>query len=228
METGRRWRRCCSRPSTSPAAFRCHLAALFQAGRRRAASGRAAPRGVIAMNYEISHRTSYRYQSAVTQSQHLIHLAPRIITRQTLGRHVLPVEPTPSWRREFTDYFGNPAAVLGIEDEHQEPRSLFCMPAPRSKSRHGARSRSTGAGLGGCGSFARCEGQWPRSGSDPVRALGRDCNWPGSLRLCVRQSFVPGRTVLAVAWDLDSSCRIFDEFTFDSEATDVSCRFRKC
>ncbi|MFV0297403.1 MAG: transglutaminase N-terminal domain-containing protein, partial [Hyphomicrobiaceae bacterium] len=70
------------------------------------------------MIFEISHRTGYRYQSRVTQSQHLVHLAPRIADRQNVVRHNIIVEPAPTWRSDFVDYFGNPASIVEIDNEH--------------------------------------------------------------------------------------------------------------
>lgn len=170
------------------------------------------------MNYEISHRTSYRYQSTVTQSQHLIHLAPRPVVRQTVSRHVLLVEPTPSWRREFTDYFGNPAAVLGIENEHQElvlhaRTTIEVVPRGEIELERGLRWEDAvrlHASQGNGRDLEAIQYALPSSAT----ATSPD------IIDYARPSFVPGRTVLAAAWDL--TCRIFDEFTFDSEATDVS------
>ena len=170
------------------------------------------------MNYEISHRTAYRYQSAVTQSQHLIHLAPRSVPRQVVGRHVLLVEPTPSWRREFTDYFGNPAAVLGIEDEHQElvlhaRTNVEVTPRGEVELQRGLTWEDAVRLPASRGNALDLEAiQYAL----PSRATATSPD----IVAYARPSFERGRTVLAVAWDL--TCRIFDEFTFDSEATDVS------
>jgi transglutaminase-like putative cysteine protease len=170
------------------------------------------------MIYEISHRTSYRYQSTVTQSQHLIHLAPRAVARQTVGRHVLLVEPTPSWRHEFTDYFGNPSAVLGIDDEHHElvlharttievtPRGEVEL--LRGMAWEDAVRLHTAQGNGLDLEAIQYALPSPATPTSP------------DIVEYARPSFARGRSVLSAAWDLNS--RIFDEFTFDSEATDVS------
>ncbi len=72
------------------------------------------------MIYEIGHRTAYRYSAPVTQSQHLIHLAPRPMPRQTMHRHSLLIDPAPNSRTDRTDAFGNPVSILEIDDEHAE------------------------------------------------------------------------------------------------------------
>src|SRR5215217_2379307 len=72
------------------------------------------------MIYEISHRTAYRYDAPVTQSQHVVHLAPRSVNRQTVRHHSLLIEPAPSTRTDVVDYFGNPYSILSIDEEHSE------------------------------------------------------------------------------------------------------------
>jgi len=170
------------------------------------------------MLYEVSHRTLYRYQSTVTQSQHLIHLAPRAIDRQTVQRHVLLIEPSPTWRHDFIDYFGNPATVLGIDAEHRD----LVMHA---RSTISIEPRDEIDLLGGVGWEETVQHLTSLHNDidldvvqyalpSPATASGNDIidyAWP---------SFEPGRPVLGVAWDL--TCRIFDDFTFDSQATDVS------
>lgn len=170
------------------------------------------------MIYEISHRTSYRYESTVTQSQHLIHLAPRVVERQSVGRHVLLVEPTPSWRHEFTDYFGNPAAVLGIDDEHHElvlhARTTVEV-APR-----GEIELARGMAWEDVVRLHATQGNGHDLDAIQYALPSQATLSSPDIVEYARPSFEAGRTALAVAWDL--TCRIFDEFTFDSEATDVS------
>jgi transglutaminase-like putative cysteine protease len=86
------------------------------------------------MNFNISHRTSYRDATPVTQSQHVVHLTPRKLPRQTVSRHSLLIEPAPASRFDRTDYFGNPTSILIIEEEHRElvvlSRSSVMVEAP--------------------------------------------------------------------------------------------------
>lgn len=170
------------------------------------------------MIYEVSHRTSYRYESTVTQSQHLIHLAPRASARQVVQRHMLLIEPTPTWRNDFTDYFGNPASVLGIDNEHSElvmharstvevtPRGDVDVETGLAWDAVGARTASANNEIDlDVAQYALPSPATPSS--DAVLAFARP-------------SFTTGRPILSVAWDLTS--RIFRDFAFDSFATDVS------
>src|SRR5262245_16717038 len=72
------------------------------------------------MIYEISHRTAYKYEVPVTQSQHVVHLAPREMECQTVRNHSLLIEPAPTARTDLADYFGNPVSILSINEEHSE------------------------------------------------------------------------------------------------------------
>src|SRR5262249_50035330 len=72
------------------------------------------------MNFEISHRTFYRYSAPVSQSHHLLHLAPRPHARQAVLRHSLLIDPAPSSKTDLIDDFGNPASIITIEQDHTE------------------------------------------------------------------------------------------------------------
>jgi transglutaminase-like putative cysteine protease len=170
------------------------------------------------MLYEVSHRTQYRYESTVTQSQHLIHLAPRLAERQTVVRHSLIIEPAPTWRQDLTDYFGNPVSVLGIDAEHHEmvmhARSLVRVERP------GKPDISVGIGWE----------QFRQRLAGPTNGLDLDVvqySLPSPATMTssdviayASPSFQPGKSILAAAWDLTS--RIFKDFTFDGQATDVT------
>jgi transglutaminase-like putative cysteine protease len=70
------------------------------------------------MNFEISHRTIYRYSAPVAQSYHLLHLTPRSHSRQTVLRHSLLIDPAPAAKTELVDDFGNPSSIITIEQDH--------------------------------------------------------------------------------------------------------------
>lgn len=72
------------------------------------------------MNFEISHRTIYRYSAPVSQSYHLLHLEPRPHSHQTVLRHSLLIDPAPASKTDFVDDFGNPASIITIERDHTE------------------------------------------------------------------------------------------------------------
>lgn len=170
------------------------------------------------MIYEISHRTAYRYQTPVTQSQHLIHLAPRSFEHQVVHRHSLLVEPAPNSRSDSQDYFANPVSILEIDEEHVE----FIMHA-RSVVEVKPR-RPVVVETGMPWEQLRTAIMLPRNGID-LDAAQYAVPSPFTTTSkpvidYVRPSFVKDRPALAAAWDL--TCRIFDDFKFDASATDVS------
>ncbi len=170
------------------------------------------------MKFEVSHRTSYQYRAPVAQSHHLIHLKPRDSGGQTVIRHSLLIEPAPVSSAEIVDSFGNTATLLRIEDEHTEfivhARSTIetkaASPPDISRSPSwenvAASSRQAGGHIDvGVRQFV-C-----RSRHAPVvYEIGRFS----------QASFKPGRPVLEGAMHLTR--RIFEEFTFDPKATDIS------
>ena len=87
------------------------------------------------MNFEISHRTIYRYSAPVSQSHHLLHLTPRSHLRQTVLRHSLIIDPAPASKTELMDDFGNPASIITIEQDHTKleihSRAQVDVQAPR-------------------------------------------------------------------------------------------------
>lgn len=170
------------------------------------------------MKLDVSHRTFYRYSAPVVQSQHLIHLSPRTTERQVIRHHSLMIEPAPASRYDGVDAFGNHMAILDIELPHKEfvlhARTQVETTAPPDID------------------FARTT-PWdrldnvltPASGAAVIDVVQYRCVsrlTTGSLGIAeyAAQSFAPGRAVLDGALDL--TLRIFDEFIFDSTATDVS------
>jgi transglutaminase-like putative cysteine protease len=172
------------------------------------------------MMYEVSHRTAYRYDAPVTQSQHLLHLAPRKSDRQTVRHHSLLIEPAPTARTDFTDCFGNPASVLGISEEHSE----LVIHARSTVEIRKREPIDVEQGTPWEQILPLLNERRPRDKSDlaaidyampsPETRTARD------VADYAKPSFPEGRPVLAAAWSLTS--RIFTDFKFDRTATDVS------
>lgn len=170
------------------------------------------------MIFEISHKTIYSYAATVAQSHHLIHLAPRPHPRQRIGRHTIIVEPAPASRTDYTDPFGNPSSILTIEQDHTEflihSRSQIEVIAPQpvrlsetSPWEHVAAALGQGAG--------------PHD-LDIVQYISasRYARLSSAVVAFAAPSFTPGRPVLDAVMDL--TARIYDHFTYDGSATDLS------
>ncbi len=170
------------------------------------------------MNYEVSHRTLYRYETPVVHSNQRLHLTPRPVADQTIISHALLIEPAPTMRRDSIDTFGNPIVTLEIDREHstftvQATSRISVTPRPRVDLSRSMPWQDVANML--------------RSGPAP---LDLDVvQYACSSRLTTPtlavadfalESFTPGRPVLEAAFHL--SRRIFSDFRFDPTATDVS------
>ncbi len=170
------------------------------------------------MRYDITHSTTYSYLHPVAQSYHIVHLQPRVTPRQMLIHHSLLIDPAPIGRTEITDYFGNQAVLLRIEDQHVSfgvhARSTVDVGLAAQPDFEASSPWEMVAGLG------RVAGQ----GFDPAvlqfSCPSRQTPISRDLQAFAEQSFPKGRPVLAGAMALTT--RIFNDFIFDPAATDVS------
>jgi transglutaminase-like putative cysteine protease len=170
------------------------------------------------MIFNVSHRSSYRYGTPVAQSQHILHLAPRNLDRQRVVRHSLLIDPAPAARTDIRDYFGNQASILIIEDEHREfivhARSTIEVRAPALVDL--AASMAWEQVLAGA---VQADGARDLAVLQYACATRHTRIVPDVLDYA-RPSFPAGRPVLEATWDLTK--RIFNDFTFDPTATDIS------
>lgn len=169
--------------------------------------------------YRVVHRTTYRYESPMTDGYTVAHLLPRDTPRQRVAESVVNVTPEPSERDEHVDAFGNRVTQFGVHHPHDElvveavstadvddPMAIDEVEAWNDVAARVDRLRGDEAVEIG-----------------PFRARTRfvDLNRFGAeLAAIAYRSFTPGRGIAEAATDLCH--RIFDEFTYDSTATDVS------
>ena len=170
------------------------------------------------MLFSVVHRTTYRYASAVSLSHHTAHLRPLDLPYQTCRSHQLAIKPLPTSIEEDRDYFGNGVAAFNITQPHRElvveatsEVEIFARERPdylfdrawEDVAAEAAAARSPGA-------LHATEFLFPSPSveiTDSVTAFART-------------SFIPGRSVLEAALDLNH--RIYEDFTFDSQATTIT------
>jgi transglutaminase-like putative cysteine protease len=168
--------------------------------------------------FEITHRTTYDYQSPVTVSHHLLKLSPRWMQRQIVLEHALELEPHPASTSTHKDYFGNEVMFVTVEGAHRRlqvtARSRVAVtPAfipdagetPPWESVRGLCRTDRSVRVLDAGEFMFAS---PLAGAEPVFS---DYAAP---------SFSAGRPILAAVLDL--TARIFADFRFDPTATTVS------
>lgn len=170
------------------------------------------------MIFEVSHKTIYRYAAPVAQSHHLIHLMPRQHDRQRIIDTRLLVEPSPATRNDFTDYFGNPASALAIEESHSQllihSQSVVEVHAPgKIELEQSAAWEKVAAQL------SPDHGPYDIEVIQYVSPSQHTAIGPQLIEFA-RPSFVPARPVLSCAQDLMK--RIHAEFTYDDSATDIA------
>ena len=170
------------------------------------------------MNFEISHRTVYRYSAPVSQSHHLLHLSPRPHPRQTVERHMLLIDPAPASKTELMDDFGNPASIVTIEQDHTElvihARSQVEVLEPeRVDLRRTPSWNDVAAHLRanrGAETFEAVQYTCPSRHIRPSRDVYR----------YLKSSFPEGRLILEAVQDL--TARIYREFKYQGGVTDIA------
>lgn len=72
------------------------------------------------MTFQLSHITTYNYESGVTFCHNIATIKPKNMLGQTLVAYKLEISPTPSEITERTDFFGNTITRFSIQKHHTE------------------------------------------------------------------------------------------------------------
>ena len=171
--------------------------------------------------YQIFHDTHYHYDSPVSLAQQLAHLWPRPCAWQRCTDRQLQISPQPTSRRDELDVFGNPLTRLAFERPHDEllvNASLTIEVLPRpvldfSKSAAWEHTRSALTYSSQPLSPELLEACRYRFESPYVHLKKNFVEFSQSC-------FPPGRPLLLGVQALME--KIFSEFTFDAEATQVA------
>jgi transglutaminase-like putative cysteine protease len=170
------------------------------------------------MIYDVSHKTTFEYETTVSISQHVLHLLPRAHDAQRRIRMSTECKPAPSVRSRNEDFFGNPIEFVTIQEQHDrlvvEARSTIEVFEQRSAN------------------DLESSAPWDELALQLERADGRTLNeyqyiFDSPLVRSDRQtldyalpSFPAGRPVLEAVKDLTH--RIFSEFEYKGGISDVS------
>ena len=73
-----------------------------------------------AVRYRVLHETRYDYGSNVSLSQQQLHLSTRILDWQQVEEQRIDIVPVPTWRRDGRDAFGNPVTWMAFHVPHDE------------------------------------------------------------------------------------------------------------
>lgn len=168
------------------------------------------------MLLRVTHETTYDYAPPVKNAQHMTHLRPCETALQQVLQHSLTITPEPTQRSEAVDVFGNTRAFFSLPVAHEELKVVAeslvrtSVPAPCEPGLPWEQVRERmryhrGAAYDAATEFTFASPHVPRH-QDFVDYA--------------RPSFSADRPVIEAARDLME--RIYHDFTYETEATDVS------
>ena len=173
----------------------------------------------VCARYRVVHETRYTYQSTVSLSQQYLHMTPRSFAFQETESHLIWLDPPVSDSQDGVDYFGNHTRHVALTQPHD---SLLVHAA----STVALRPRPGLAQIAGTLPWESVRDMMGKEKSaatlEACRYLYRSPHVTAfpALEAYARHSYTPGRPQLDAALDLTQ--RIFDDFEFDSKATEIS------
>lgn len=175
----------------------------------------------MSARYQVLHDTHYRYASPVSLAQQLAHLWPRDCAWQRCEARHLLVTPQPCQRHDIVDVFGNPLTRLAFERPHDALKvcaklSVEVLPRAYLDLRDSPSWESACEALGYHGR------PWAAELLDATRYRFQSpyVRLKRAFSLFADDCFLPEQPLLLSVRALMQ--KIFDEFTFDAEATQVA------
>ena len=170
------------------------------------------------MIYDISHVTTYAYETPSASARCVIRLWPREDAEQRVARAAIDVSPAPTRSREGVDFFGNRVTQAQIATAHTKLRIAL---RARVEVR---RAAAPAPGLTPAWELARQAAAAAQSlaAMSPVHFLfpSRLVTAHEDVTAYAARSFAAGRPVFEGAIELMK--RLRDDFDYDPDATQVS------
>lgn len=170
------------------------------------------------IRYHVTHVTEYRYTASVPQCQNEAHLLPRATPRQECEHTQLRIEPLPAVCQNREDFFGNRVTYFAIQEPHASlsvtARSeVLIVPIALPQL------QASPAWEEVCHSVSK---DTSRAGIEARQFLLDSplVHSSAVLTAYATPSFTPARPLLEAVADLVQ--RIYQEFTYEPEATTVS------
>ena len=170
------------------------------------------------IRYRVTHVTEYRYTASVPQCQNEAHLLPRATPRQECEHTQLRIEPSPAVCQDREDFFGNRVTYFAIQEPHASlsvtARSeVLIVPIALPQL------QASPAWEEVCHSVSK---DTSRAGIEARQFLLDSPLVHSNTELAAyaATSFTPDRPLLEAVADLVQ--RIYQEFTYEPEATTVS------
>jgi transglutaminase-like putative cysteine protease len=168
---------------------------------------------------DVVHETRYAYDARVEKAQHIVHLRPRVTSRQRVEHAVVDIEPQPAYWSRSHDVFGNERDAFALYGPHDDlavtARSRVVLADAVAGDRNDAEA------VGWEDVAARCA---YRAGAAFEPACEFVFESPFVPRLAALHtyalpSFPAGRALRTAAEDLMH--RIHADFTYDGNATEI-------
>jgi transglutaminase-like putative cysteine protease len=169
--------------------------------------------------YRVLHETNYSYQSMVTLSQQYLHLSPRSFDYQEVLSDDIRIDPNPSERNFSLDYFGNKVQSISIAESHR----TLTVQAEFTVSLKARYSQSEMTNSLPWEILRERRRAFDPASTDEPQLFMYDSphvSCSNDLSQYASISYTPGRPHLEAALNLTQ--RIFDDFEFDDEATEIS------
>ena len=174
---------------------------------------------MTAVQYRVSHRTTYEYSQPMTDGYTLAYLLPRPTPQQMVVRALVEVEPDVDDREEHTDAFGNRVLQFGVHHQHDALRvqaTAEVVVEPMHLDGDGPPWESVAEDVRACRGGEALLVR-PFAGGVPLVERPADV---AELRRLVASAFLPGRPVIDAA---RAFCHaIYETFEYDRTFTDVS------
>ncbi len=170
------------------------------------------------VRYKVVHTTSYNYSDPVPVCHNLLLLTPRSTSHSHCEHHRILVQPQPRLVNRRCDSHGNVLHSFSIEESHMRLR-VVATSRVAVRSRDARPSLNTNTGWEVVRDQLRDQqGAWwdacPFTFNSPkIRRSEEFAHY-------AKLSFLPNRPLLDACRDLTS--RIYRDFTYDTEATDVT------
>ena len=170
------------------------------------------------IRYRVTHVTEYRYNTSVSQCQNEAHLLPRSTPRQRCEHGQLRIQPSPTAYQDREDFFGNHVTYFAIQESHVSlsvtaRSTVLIAPATPPLLRAAPAWEEVRRTVSKDTSQAGIEARQFRLDSPLVHSSA-------ALAAYAATSFAPHRPLLEAVADLVQ--RIYQEFTYEPEATTVS------
>lgn len=170
------------------------------------------------IRYRITHVTEYRYTASVPQCQNEAHLLPRATPQQKCEHGQLRIEPLPAVCQDREDFFGNRVTYFAIQEPHASlsvtaQSEVLIVPTALPRLQVSPAWEEVCHSVSKDTSRAGVEARQFLLDSPLVHSNAELASYAAT-------SFVPNRPLLEAVADLVQ--RIYQEFTYEPEATTVS------